>query len=198
MAVVVASLGVVAAVQAGASAASPRAERTGFKSACAAADLRLTLGPQISGATGEHGDLLVLTSHSRHTCALDGFPRITLLHGRQRLDFHVRHGGTGRQAGLGYVARLRPVRVIIGGRHKGYVLIAAYRCDLRGEERATSARLGLPRTHLEITVALSRTGGSEIDLCLHPETQPPNELDTTPIEPTRARAETPPSSSGGS
>jgi len=155
----------------GAQAAAPR---------CGPGEVRVALGLPISPATGEHGDLFVITDLSSRSCWLEGYPSVSLSNGEQRLPFVYLDGGGW------YVTKRAPQRVTLAPGQHGYFLVAKYRCDGGILATATSIRVLLPTGTSPITLDVSDQHAAELDYCKrYPGDQPidpGNRVNLSPIE----------------
>lgn len=133
--------------------------RISSSATCTARDLRLALGPSISPATGEDGDLLVLRNDTARPCALVGYPHVTLSYGDGALPFVYQHGGEG------YVTTSRPHPVLLEPTGRAYILVAKNECVGRNLHAATRIAVSLPGATSVITLRLRRPGVSELDYC---------------------------------
>jgi hypothetical protein len=157
---------------------------------CAAAQVKLSLGPSISPMTGEHADLLELTDRFRRSCAVDGYPRISLGSRGRRLGFVYAAGGGP------YVTKREPRRITLAPGHRGYFLVAKYRCDAGVQYTVTSMHVSLPGARGPITLSLKRQGVSGLDYCArYPGDQrvdPGNRVSVSPAEPSLQATSPPP------
>lgn len=146
---------------------------------CAPADLKLSLGPDVTPETGEHPVVFVLSNRSRRSCTLDGYPRVILTDRRRRLAFIYTQGG-------GYVTKQEPHRVTLTSRHRGYFLVAQYRCDGHSLYMPTMIRVWLPNERAPLALGLD-LGAAGLNYCKrHPgdlRIDPGNRVVVSPIEP---------------
>jgi len=94
------------------------------KRACDAAALRLTSGPHVSPATGQHPRLLRITNQGP-SCTLKGYPSLLFLaaDGKQVRYVIRRSGGM-------MLTNARPRRVRLSPGAAAFFAISRYRCDL--------------------------------------------------------------------
>jgi hypothetical protein len=143
--------------------------------------MKLSAGPEVSPATGEHAELFVLTTGSNQPCVLDGYPHVTLSGPAGTLPFIYARGG-------GYVTPERPhgFTIVSGGR--AYFLVAKYRCDGGNLGTATLIRAALPGSPKALVLDLRGRGVSEFDYCRrYPGDQrvdPGNRVAVSPFETT--------------
>ena len=138
----------------------PRARKPSRVAAkCVAGELTIGLGQELSAATGEHGDFVVVRNRSNRACTIRGYPEVTLSYTGGRLLFVYRQGGGG------YVTTKPPRSVVIARGGRAYVLVAKYRCDGRIAHIATKIRIALPAGAGTRTLALRTPGVSELDYC---------------------------------
>lgn len=108
-------------------------------SACRASDLRISLGPTPSEATGQHTVDIDLQNRRGRACSIDGYPEIRLFdpHGRE-LSFRYSHDGDQM------IPKQQPARLVV--RPGGHARFAfnKYRCDLHATARASTLLVRLP------------------------------------------------------
>jgi hypothetical protein len=150
---------------------------------CRARSLALRYGPQISPATGEHGDIYVLANRGPSACTLAGYPRITLYTSDgTRLPFHYVHGHSQ------YVTSAPPRPVVLRPGGSAYVLVAKFRCDLGVAQAAATIRITIPSPqHGAVTgrAASNTSGVSALTYCRGGPNGPGQIIAVSPIEPTR-------------
>ena len=111
-------------------------------SACRDSQLALTLGQEVSGATGQNPFTVHLTNRSRVSCTLNGYPTVSFSDRRGRLPVVVKQGGS--HGGDQQVTLRRPQPVLIRPGRTAYVVLNKYRCDLGDLRVADKMRLALP------------------------------------------------------
>jgi hypothetical protein len=115
---------------------------------CAAFNLRLALGPEVSEATGQHTLALRLENRGP-TCTLDGYPTVVLADAGGPIPFAFRHGGDQM------LTSRPPALVVVRTGRTALVLLNHYRCDLGDRRLARVVRLGLPGARRGPTLALA-------------------------------------------
>jgi hypothetical protein len=152
--------------------------------------MNLTFGPQVSPATGEDGDVFVLTNDSGRSCVVDGYPSVSLIERGRQLSFAYSRGGWPYMT----TAEPRAVTLVPGGR--AYFLVAKYRCDGGILHRATLIRVRPPGVRGALEAGLSRGGVSELGYCRRypgdPRVDPGNRVTVSPIEASLQAALAPP------
>ena len=118
--------------------------------ACRAAQLALTVGPELSAATGQNPFSLRLTNRGRDSCTLHGYPGISLRDRRGPILLVIRPGGDQQ------VTSQRPRPVLVRRGRPAFVVLNKHRCDLGDLRAATVMRLALP--------GANRNGGTVLDL----------------------------------
>jgi uncharacterized protein DUF4232 len=105
---------------------------------CRLSQLGLSLGQEVTPATGHNPFTIHLTNRGSQPCVVNGYPAVSFDDGRGSLPFVVNHGGdqqvTSRPP--------EPVSVRPGG--TAFVVMQKYRCDLGKLRAASSLRLALP------------------------------------------------------
>jgi hypothetical protein len=143
----------------------------------------LGYGPQVSPATGEHGDTYLLTNRGPSACTLAGYPGITLYApDGARLPFHYLHGHSQ------YVTSAHPRTVVLPPGTSAYVLVAKFRCDLGDDQDAATIRITIPGPgHGAVTAraASNASGVSALFYCRGGPNGPGQIIAVSPIEPTR-------------
>jgi hypothetical protein len=147
---------------------------------CRMGQFKITVGPRISEATGQHTLALRLTNRGR-ACAVFGFPTLWLEDAAGRIPFLVR---TGRDQMIAANYPM-PVHVRAGG--NAWVVINHYRCD-RGDERAASIiRIGLTGATGQSTASITiRSPYELVSYCGRGD--PGSTITVAPFEPTLAAA----------
>lgn len=111
---------------------------------CAAAQLRVALGPAVSARTGERPLTLRVVERRGPACVLRGYPRVRVADTRGALPFRILHGG-GQT-----VTTAAPRPIVLAPGSAAFVVLSHYRCDA-GVERSGvllvvgSRLLSLPR-----------------------------------------------------
>jgi hypothetical protein len=164
-------------------ATTPLTVSTGTGTPCQARALTLGYGPQMSPATGEHGDTYLLTNRGPSACTFAGYPGITLYapDGAQ-LPFHYSHGHSQ------YVTSAPPGTVFLAPGASAYILVAKYRCDLGDDQVASTIRITLPGPQPGTVTgrAVSNAAGvSALAYCRGGPNDPGQLIAVSPIEPTR-------------
>jgi hypothetical protein len=153
---------------------------TGPASRCVAAQLRLSLGPEVVPQTGEHADMFVFRNTSKRSCTLAGYPSVALKAGHRVLPFVYRDGG-------GYVRAGLPRIVVLGPRGRGYLLVAKYRCDGQDEHDVDRILIRVPGVtgRFTLTLALDQFGVGQYEYCKRypgdTPIDPGNYVDVSPI-----------------
>jgi hypothetical protein len=138
---------------------------------CDASLLRLSLGPAVSEATGQHSRIIRVTNMGGD-CRLDGYPSIDL---RNRHD--VRIPFTIRNTGDQMITDRRPGPVLMPTRVAAWFAINKYRCDAGGTGEARIVIIVTDGS--AATLTLSRTEG--LDYCGSGD--PGSIIDVSPYEP---------------
>ena len=89
---------------------------------CRLSRFAVTLGPDVSEATGQHTLALRLENRSV-TCVLDGYPRVVLYDAGGVIPFVVRHGGDQM------ISSDPPKAITIPAGGHAFVVMNKYRCD---------------------------------------------------------------------
>jgi len=178
-----ATSGGAAAPGLGTPATGMQASATPTGTSCQARALTLGYGPQISPATGEHGDTYLLTNRGPSACTLAGYPSIALYApGGAQLPFHYIHGHSQ------YVTSAPPGMVFLASGASAYILVAKYRCDLGDDQDATIIRITIagPQPGTVTGRAASNAAGvSALTYCRGGPNDPGQFIAVSPIEPTR-------------
>ena len=151
---------------------------------CQTADLSLGLGERISPATGEHGDVYILTNHSKTVCQLRGYPGISLYDSKHRImPFrYVRGGGQ-------WVTHAAPKMVTLHPGSHAFFFIAKYRCDLRIAMVAVTVRVYPPNGLRQfIGPASGDAGVSDLAYCKGGTNDPGNLVIISPVVATERAA----------
>jgi hypothetical protein len=136
-------------------------------SKCVAADLHVSLGPEVVPQTGEDADMFVLRDVSGRRCVVLGYPKVTLSYPGGSLPFVYRDGGGA------YVTISRPRTVMLGPGARAYVLVAKYRCDGRVAHTATKITMAMPASPRTLSLGLDGPGASQLNYCQrYPGDQP--------------------------
>ena len=147
---------------------------------CRIQQFRVTLGPPISEATGQHTLALMLTNRGR-SCTLFGIPTLWFEDARGRIPFQLRTG-TDQMIRASYAL---PVNVRRGG--SAWVVINHYRCDLGSKRAAGVIRVGLTGASRADTVRIAvRNPYERVDYC--GQGDPGSTITVAPFEPTLAAA----------
>jgi hypothetical protein len=145
--------------------------------ACHMSQFVLTLGPEISEATGQHTVSLRLVNREAASCVVNGYPRVTSYDRAGPIPFAIRHGGDQM------ITSRAPARVIVRPGRAAFVLLNHYRCDLGGLRSATTVRIGLPGTQRIATAWIKITDPyKRLDYC--GKGDPGSTLTVSPFEPT--------------
>jgi hypothetical protein len=179
---------VMAFVAAGcASTGAPVGTGHGRVTRCAANALVLRPGADVSPMTGEHAVLYVLANRGPETCAVRGYPLVTLYdaNGRALPLRYADGGGT-------YVTARKPATVVLAHAAMAYVLVAKYRCDAGIARNAATIRLTLLAGHGQVFAAREQVGvpGSSggLSYCRGGPHDPGQLVTVSPIEPTSQAA----------
>ena len=113
---------------------------------CRTANLSLGLGDRISAATGEHGDVYILTNRGKTLCQLHGYPGISPYDSKHRvLPFrYIRGEGQ-------WVTHAVPKMVVLHPGSHAFFFVAKYRCDV-GIAMVAGKHESLRRTRIDSTV----------------------------------------------
>jgi hypothetical protein len=160
------------AVSAAAAAARP----------CRAGHIWLGPGGLVSPMTGEHAAVFEVRNLGHSSCALTGYPRVSLYTAAgHRLAFSYTDGHSM------YFTSRRPMRVVLAPGKSAFFEIAKYRCDLGITATATLIKLTLPGP---ARIVLTRSPVSDLasfDYCDGGPDDPGQRIGISPIEAT-ARA----------
>lgn len=94
---------------------------------CSAAGLKLTLGPWLEPMTQEQVDMFELTNRSGRSCAVDGYPSVSLSHGDTTLRFSYQRGGL---YASDYDAIHRKQLVVLAPGHRAHFVVGKLSCDV--------------------------------------------------------------------
>lgn len=117
---------------------------------CRLSQLALSVGQEVSAATGHNPFSIHLTNRGSQSCVLNGYPVITFADRRGSLPFVVQHRGDQQ------VTSRSPKPVLIRPGRAAFVALQKYRCDLGTLRSASTMRLALPGG--------APRGGSAVDL----------------------------------
>lgn len=106
--------------------------------ACRLSQLALSVGQEVSAATGHNPFTIHLTNRGSQSCVVKGYPAISFSDRRGSLPFVVKHGGDQQ------VTSSPPRPVLIRPGRTAFVALQKYRCDLGNLRAATTMRLELP------------------------------------------------------
>jgi hypothetical protein len=151
---------------------------------CQTANLSIGLGDRISAATGEHGDVYILTSRGKTVCQLRGYPGISLYDNKHRvLPFsYVRGGGL-------WVTDAAPKMVVLHPGGHAFFFVAKYRCDVGIAVVAVTIRVYPPNgTRQLIGPASSDAGVSDLAYCTGGTKDPGNLVYISPVVATERAA----------
>lgn len=130
------------------SAGESTAHETGER-VCRLPQLSLSVGHEVSAATGHNPFTIHLTNRSQ-SCVVNGYPAISFFDRRGPLLFVVNHRGDQQ------VTSRPPKPVLVRPGRTAYVALQKYRCDLGNLRTADTMTLALP-------VGVPR-GGTVVDL----------------------------------
>ena len=131
-------LKVARGLTAGAEAFVGRAARRSTQLLAAACDVgrfTITLGPEVTEATGQHTLALRLRNNGG-ACFFDGYPSVTLLDRHGAIPFVISHRGDQM------VTNRPPRRFVVARGGAAFVVMNQYRCDLGDRRTANVVRLG--------------------------------------------------------
>jgi hypothetical protein len=120
---------------------------------CAARDLTLRLGPDVSPMTGEHASLFVLRNRAMRSCTLHGYPGVRLLDARGSVLPFRTENGRGE-----YISHRPPRVLLVRPGHRSWFLVAKYRCDAGEVRVARRAVIRLPDVGGVLRGPVSRIG----------------------------------------
>lgn len=121
---------------------------------CQSSDLRLSLGPRVSEATGQNTLILVLRNTADHECTLRGYPTIEAGSAEGKLlPFRYRHGSDMM------LRHVTPATVSLSPDRPAYVVINKYRCDSGDLATATHLHITPPGASAPAGVHLGGRGG---------------------------------------
>jgi hypothetical protein len=129
---------------------------------CQTANLSLGLGDRISPATGEHGEVYILTNLGKTVCQLRGYPGISLYDSKHRiLPFrYIRGAGQ-------WVTHAVPKIVVLHPGSDAFFFVAKYRCDIGIVMVAATVRVYPPNgTRQLIGPASGDAGVSDLAYCM--------------------------------
>ena len=167
--------------QAAASSPAPRPAGIRARPRCQPAALALGHGPELSPATGEHGDFYALINRGASACKLAGYPGITLYDANGApLPFRYsrRHSP--------YVTAAPPVTVTLRPGAAAWFLVAKYRCDAGIGRNATTIRItvaGPRRAVVTGRVSSGDAGVSALSYCRGGVRDPGQTVAVSAIEP---------------
>jgi hypothetical protein len=151
---------------------------------CQTANLSLGLGNRISPATGEGGDVYMLTNHGKTMCQLRGYPGISLYNSKHRiLPFrYIRGGGQ-------WVTHDVPRTVVLHAGSHAFFFVAKYRCDIGIVMVAATVRVYPPDgTRQLIAPASGEAGVSDLAYCTGGTKDPGNLVYVSPVVATERAA----------
>ncbi len=124
---------------------------------CQIVNLRLSIGPGPTEATGQNTVSVVLTNRLSRSCTLKGYPAIALLDGHGRkLPFSYSHHGDLM------ITSKKPAEVRVPSGGSALFAFNKYRCDIRELAVARTVRVALPGNDVVRSVRLH---DSDIDYC---------------------------------
>lgn len=147
---------------------------------CTTGALSLSLGPQISSETGEHGLILRLTNHAKRWCTVSGYPGVSFYAHHRLLPFRSLWGGRYGTGG-------EPMTVPLRRGARASFVVAKYRCDAGTVRTASEVRVYPPNSTTRLRLALRRQDGvSDISYCRRGVTpaaadDPGNTLNVSPV-----------------
>lgn len=103
-------------------AASSQA-RTAAPAPCRLSQFSVSLGPDVSEATGQHTLVLRLANNGSRACVLDGYPQLGLYDAAGAIPFVIRHGGDQM------ISSRPPKPVVLRPGGHAFVVMNKYRCD---------------------------------------------------------------------
>lgn len=106
--------------------------------ACRLSQLALSVGQEVSAATGHNPFTIHLTNRGSRSCVVNGYPAISFRDGRGALPFAVNYRGDQQ------VTSRAPRPVLIRPGRSAFVALQKYRCDLGYVRFASTMRLALP------------------------------------------------------
>jgi hypothetical protein len=151
---------------------------------CRTANLSLALGDRISAATGEHGDVYILTNRGKILCQLHGYPGISLYDTKHRvLPFrYIRGEGQ-------WVTHAVPKMVVLHPGSHAFFFVAKYRCDVGIAMVAATVRVSPPNgTRQLIGPASGDAGVSDLAYCTGGRKDPGNLVYISPLVATERAA----------
>jgi hypothetical protein len=107
---------------------------------CSPSGLALSLGPDVTPATGQHPLAVRFANHAAKACVLFGYPRMEFRDRAGAIPFLIRRRGDQM------VTPRHPERVLVRPGRAAFVLLNKYRCDRGDVRKARILRLGLPGT----------------------------------------------------
>lgn len=121
---------------------------------CQSSDLRLSLGPRASEATGQNTLILVLRNTADRECTLRGYPTIEAGSAEGKiLAFRYQHGSDMM------LRAVTPATVSLPPDQPAYVVINKYRCDSGDLATATHLQITPPGASAPVTIQLTGRGG---------------------------------------
>lgn len=125
---------------------------------CQASNLRLSLGPRVSEATGQNTLILVLRNTADRQCTLRGYPTVEAVSAEGKiLPFRYRHGSDMM------LRDATPGTVSLPPDQSAYVVINKYRCDTG--DVATTARLQIIPPGASTPITMRFTGRRGMPWC---------------------------------
>jgi hypothetical protein len=90
---------------------------------CRLSQFVVSLGPDVSEATGQHTLALRLANRESRTCVFDGYPRVMLYDEAGAIPFVITHGGDQM------ISSRPPKSVVVRPGGRAFVVMNKYRCD---------------------------------------------------------------------
>ena len=122
-----------ALLSAGEGSANESSERV-----CRLSQLALSVGQEVSAATGHNPFTIHLTNRGSESCVVNGYPAVSFSDRRGSLPFVVSHRGDQQ------VTSRPPKPVLIRPGRSAFVALQKYRCDLGNLRTASTMRFALP------------------------------------------------------
>lgn len=147
-------------------------------SPCRSGALSLRHGPVNGAATGERGDIYVLTNSSNGACTLIGYPTVALTDAANvRIPFSFTHRSQ-------YVTQNAPQPLSLRPDDSAFFKVAKYRCDLGTDDIAAQTHVELPdQPGLVLTISTDAQSGTapgagegEIEHCTPGSADPGNRI----------------------
>jgi hypothetical protein len=104
-------------------AAAASKARSAAPAPCRLSQFAVSLGPDVSEATGQHTLALRLANSGSRTCVLDGYPRVMLYDAAGAIPFVISHGGDQM------ISSRPPKPVVVRPGGRAFVVLNKYRCD---------------------------------------------------------------------